>query len=1222
MFLKRLEIQGFKTFAARTDILFTSGITAIVGPNGSGKSNVADAVRWVLGEQSPRPLRIKRNEDVIFAGSSTRARLGMADVSITLDNSTGWLPVDFGEVTIARRAYRSGESEYLINKSRVRLRDVVDMLLAANIGQNAYTVIGQGAVDAALSLRPEERRSLFEEAADIKRFQLKRNEALNKLQSTDANLVRVRDIVAEIEPRLHHLQEQARRAEEHERVAQELKGYLAAWYIHRWEDVAQGLQRALNGEQAAADTLTEAESALQQLAESLATVRRREGEVRSTLSVWHRQASALHTQADALERAIAVSGARLDALDRQRQELLEEIGPLQAQAQARSQAVAEAQAEVDGVLAGQGERQAALATLEEEAAALQARRRERQARLAAAENEAFRAGAAIASAESALAGLGVRRQGTEAEQAQRTQQAGQHQAAIARVEGAAHAVQTDLAARAGESTALSAQLKESQNRLAGVQAEEADTLAALAKARDDRRALETRLDSLSRLHESMAGYNAGVRAVLAAARVGSLPGIVGTVASFLRVPPPYEAAIGAALGGHEQDIVVDSWQAAEAAVEHLRQTQSGRATFLPLDVIKGSEQRPDLRLEGVTGWAADHVQFPERCRPAVSYLLGRVLLVRDLPAARRVLNHAGLRAVASIATLGGDIVRPAGAVTGGSSTVRSSGLLERERELAELPQQVTAARAVEKALEEKRQAAEGRLRQARAQIVSLEGKLGALNHDRQELLAQLAQRQRECDRWQRELEWTQDQTRALAATLRDIAGQEASAVESLAGLRQEQQAALSLCAALRQELDAPEVGDLAARLAEARAAATLGSQELSTRQALLTGRRQEVERLAAQVAAKEKRAAELAEEVAVHSDESARTRAELAQVSAAIGALRGDIDPAEAEAATLDAQRASVQEQDVQARARVLALERAHSEAALQAQRTRDELARLQAQIEAEEGLGVKEYGLDEEDVRVLLERLALPLQLKLEMPDLPAATQEQPVAQAPRPSPEALKRRVDSLRSQLRHLGAVNPQAVQEYQEAIGRYTFLTSQSEDLDRAVKSLRTVIAELEEIMRRRFEQTFEAVAREFRRYFTLLFSGGTARLTLTEPDDLAETGVEIVAQPPGKRLQSLALLSGGERALTASALLFAILTVNPTPFCILDEVDAALDDANVGRFAQVLQQLAERTQFIIITHNRGTMEIASTLYGVSMGGDGASQVLSVKLDEVAEEQAAS
>lgn len=1210
MFLKRLELQGFKTFASKTEFVFDSGITAIVGPNGSGKSNIADAMRWVLGEQSPRALRIKRSDDVIFAGSSARPRVGMAEVSITLDNSTKWLPVDFSEVTITRRAYRSGESEYLLNKSRVRLRDIVDLLLAGNIGQNNYTVIGQGAIDAALSLRPEERRELFEEAADIKRYQLKRNDALAKLQATEANLVRLRDLMAEIAPRLQVLQEQAQRAQEQERLLQELRGYLAAWYGHRWAAAGEDLRRALSAEAEAQRLLDESEARLQDIENHLAEVREREGELRARLGEWHRQSSALHTQAETLERRMAVARATLDSLNRQQGEILDEIVPLQEQLVARQQDIGAAEGELEVLVNEQARRITELADLEQQASEMEQRRQSVRQRLEAAESDTFAATSAIAAAESSLAAVASRRRLLHDDMKQRQTQMEQHQATADSLDAAIATLRSSLTAQDAEIAATAQQRGPAQAAISALRKDFEAAQAALAAAHDERRALELRLDSLSRLQQSMAGYDAGVRSVLNAARSGRLAGVVGTVASLLRVPPQYEVAISAALGNHEQDIVIETWQAAESAVEHLRQTHGGRATFLPLDVIRGRQAAE--KIDEAIGWGAELVEVSERHRSIAAYLLGRVLLVRDLNTARRILDRPAIRSIASIVTLAGDIVRPGGAITGGSVSMRSSGLLERERELADLPKRITAARATEKALDQKMAEAQAALHKAEEALVALDGRLATLQRQRDDVATRLTQRQRDLERWQREIAWLREQLANLSKDQADLDRQETALSAELAARRQQLADAQTLVAGLRQELSVIAGSELVSRVAEVRTAVALGEQNLRTQQTLLDNRRQDIERLAAQIAAKQQRAGELKIEAEAIAGQIANTQVEASRLSAEITALQEQIRPAEADIAGLEKERAQLLTAEAEERTGHSALERSHSQAAIEVQRARSELSKLQAQIEAEEGLGLKGYGLDEDDVKRMLQELAVPVQLSLAVGDGHA----QADAHILTANPETLKRRIDSMRGQLRHLGPVNPNAIVEYEETLKRYTFLTSQSDDLEQAVKSLKTVIGELDDLMRNRFETTFEAVGREFRRYFTTLFGGGTAKLSLTDPDDLAQTGVDIVAQPPGKRLQSLALLSGGERALTATALLFAILTVHPTPFCVLDEVDAALDDANVGRFCDALRQLARRTQFIVITHNKGTMEMASSLYGISMGGDSTSKVLSLRLEEVA------
>lgn len=1218
LYLKRLELVGFKTFANRTEFAFNTGITAIVGPNGSGKSNVADAVRWVLGEQATRPLRIKRTEDVIFAGSALRPRLGMAEASLTLDNTDGRLPLDYSEVTLTRRAYRSGDNEYLINKNRVRLRDLVEMLLAANLGQNAYTVIGQGTVDAALSLHPEERRGLFEEAADIKRYQVKRQDALDKLAATEQNLVRVGDLVAELGPRLQSLQEQARRTHEHERLTGELRGLLAAWYGYRWQQAQVALAEA----QAAADEhqqqLATGQSAAEQLRGRLSAVRARQQARRATLAQMQSDLALRRESAAALEREVAVATERLSALTRQQEDLAQQIATLEASLTAEQEAVRALEGEVTRLSAAAQARHVTVQTTEGELVARQAARRGLETQLATAQAAAFDLATRLADQRNRLAQLAERRQELAQELAAKQQAAVAAETAAARAGEQMTTQRAQIADLDGEQQALTKARERLQAEVAESVRQQAQQETALARLAAERQVLQTHLNLLTSLQDAGAGYTAGVRAVLAA----RLHGIIGTVASLLQVPPELEVAIEAVLGAHLQDIVVERWADAVAAIELLQRSGGGRATFLPLDRVQVSETGrlgdKETRGQGqVLGWAVDLVKFEPRYKPIFDYLLGKVLIVRDLQTALVTpftpVPPGTPVTLATIVTLSGEVVHPGGAITGGSPREPTAGsMLSREREWRELPAQVAAAEAAEREATATLAAERERHRHLLAQLAETDQQLQALVSRHEAQAGELAVAERQAERQAQEAGWWRTLEKQLAAEAAALASKEASIQQELAAAEAEHSTVLAQATTWREQLAALATDDLAARLAEARTALALAEQAAGSQAARLEERRGRMAQLAGQLASSRTRQSDLAARAEALSAQVATQQNGLTIARQEVAGLAAQLAPAAQEIADLEAEEASLGEQEAAARARLSELELAHSRAALEAQRAQDELASLRRQIEEEE-IAVEEIA---QSALALPEQLRLQLNGLKEVAPLPLAPNLLNLlpksADSPLLSPDQLKRRLDQLRGQIRALGAVNPNAIAEYEEALSRYTFLTTQADDLQQAAKSLRTVIAELDELMRRRFEETFQAVAAEFKRYFTTLFAGGTARLVLTDPDDPQATGVEIIAQPPGKRLQSLALLSGGERALTAVALLFALLSVSPTPFCLLDEVDAALDEANIGRFCEVLQSLAQRTQFIVITHNRGTMEIADALYGVSMGEDSVSRVLSIKL----------
>ena len=1225
MYLKRLELVGFKTFANRTEFAFNTGITAIVGPNGSGKSNVADAVRWVLGEQATRPLRIKRTEDVIFAGSTLRPRLGMAEASLTLDNTDGRLPLDYSEVTLTRRAYRSGDNEYLINKSRVRLRDLVELLLAANLGQNAYTVIGQGTVDAALSLHPEERRGLFEEAADIKRYQVKRQDALDKLAATEQNLVRVGDLVAELGPRLQSLQEQARRTHEHERLTGELRGLLAAWYGHRWQQAQVALAEAQVAVDEHQQQLSTGQFEAEQLRGRLSAVRARQQARRAALAQAQSDLALRRESAAALEREVAVATERVAALTPQQEDVAQQIATVEASLAAEQEAMSALEGEVTRLSTAAQARRAAVQTTEGELATRQAARRGLETQLATAQATAFNLAARLADQRNRLVQLAERRQ----ELAQEL--AAKRQAAVAAETAAARAGEQMTTQRAqvtdldGERQALTTARERLQAGVAESVRQQAQQEAALARLAAARQTLQTHLDLLTSLQDDEApscltfrngghdgasagaGYTAGVHTVLSV----PLHGIVGTVGSLLQVPPELEVAIEAVLGTHLQDIVVERWADAVAAIELLQCSGGGRATFLPLDRVRGRELRGTrdelrgMRAEGqeadeVLGWAVDLVKFEPRYAPIFSYLLGNVLIVRSL--VTPVTPVTLVDSSATVVTLSGQVFHPFGALTGGSPREPAAGgMLSRERERRELPAQVAAAEAAEHEATAALSAECERHRSLLEQLAETDRQWQALASRRETQAGELAVAERQAERQAQEAGWWRTLEKQLTTEAAALAGKEASIRQELAAAEAEHSTALAQATTWREQLAALATDDLAARLAESRTALALAEQAAGSQAARLEERRGRVAQLAGQLASSRTRLSDLAARAEALAAQAAAQQSNLTIARQEVAGLAAQLAPAAQEIAALEAEETSLGEQEAAARARLIELELARSRAALENQRAQDELASLRRQIEEEE------IAVEEIDRGVL----ALPEQLRLQLNGLTREAVTLPPTPYPL-APDQLKRRLDQLRGQIRALGAVNPNAIAEYEEALSRYTFLTTQADDLQQAVKSLRTVIAELDELMRRRFEETFQAVAAEFKRYFTTLFAGGTARLVLTDPDDPQATGVEIIAQPPGKRLQSLALLSGGERALTAVALLFALLSVSPTPFCLLDEVDAALDEANIGRFCEVLQSLTQRTQFIVITHNRGTMEIADALYGVSMGEDSVSRVLSLKL----------
>jgi len=1196
--LKELSVQGFKSFAEAVTLTFPTGITAIVGPNGSGKSNVADAVRWVLGEQRMRSLRGRSGEDMIFAGSKKRSRAGMARVALTFDNSDGWLPLDFAEVIIERRTYRDGKTDYLLNGSRVRLMDLRDVLDRAGLGRDAYLTVGQGLVDQVLSLRPTERTGLFEQAAGIAPYRTRREEALRRLDDTRHNLERVQDIIGEIEPRLRRLEREVARAEQHAELSAELKSLLRIWYGYRWGQALQKLEGARQRSQYRAERVTRQQESVDALASRITGLRGQMATLRAQLAELHRENSVRHAEAETLQRDLAVTQERRRLLQEQQVEAQANLAPLYA---AQEDAVAElaqletAQREAAERLA---QAQTALRAVEAEYRKVEAYRHTLLSRQSAAQAQALEHRHRLTDRQSRLEQLVERVEQLRA-------RGGQIETVLAAAQERRRQQQTQVeearrALEQVESAAKGEQAEEERLHAAldSTRAESERLRRELAQKQLPYQQLTARLDALERLHSEGAGLYAGVRAVLQAVERGQLRGLPGTFASLVHVPSELDKAIETALGGQLQDVIATHWDDARAGIEWLKQQRAGRATFLPLDNLRPPGPLELPALKGVIGVASALVSYEDRAlEPAVQLLLGRVAVVEDLDAARALYQQ--LRGSYQIVTLQGEILRSGGSLTGGQERREREGesLLSRERERRELP---------------------GRVEGLAAEVQDLTAALGRSEEQSRTLtqdLRALSERQREAERQR------QSANRALERTIRDLeqviqetdwqrrllgeAGEERERLEATR-LRLEQEhrqigaqlaEAESLAAKAAAELAAASDSEANQAVSEQRTQTVLVQQSYENQRVLFATRQRESERLRGQIVAQEQRVTALTEELATLSQrlEVLRTGYEAARV-AAEGTSR-QIPALEQALTGLEQQQEQLEQEEARLRNTLREAEQRYAEVEIDARRREDQLATLRHEIE--EALEIVVADLPEN----------LSVQHPLPLSDIAASLPA--VAELP----EGLEQQLRDLRTQINRLEPINTTAKQEFDEVAERHGFLREQAADLETASAHLRKIIAELDDLMQTAFNTTFQAIATEFSRVFALLFNGGTAKLVLETSAESDLPGVEIVARPPGKRTSGLGMLSGGERTLTAVALLFSVMHVSPTPFCILDEVDAMLDEANVGRFRAMLRDLGRSTQFLIVTHNRGTVEVADTIYGVSMGEDGVSQVLSLSLQDL-------
>lgn len=1194
--LKSLELHGYKTFAGKTNFEFAEGITAVVGPNGSGKSNIADALRWVLGEQSYSLLRAKKTEDMIFAGSEGRPRAGMASAAVTFDNSDGWLPVDFSEVALARRAYRDGRNEYLLNSQHVRLKDINELLAQSGLSERTYTILGQGLVDASLALKADERRRLFEEAAGIGLYRARREESLRRLETTRRNLDRVLDILAELAPRLRSLERQAARAQEHAQVQADLRVLLREWYGYHWHRSQHDLAEALDLARSHETHLAEARQSYQTIRQDFAAFRDRLNGLRARLNSWHRQSAQLHADRETVSSDLAVlderqrslldnrqsalsEQARLDEELNAARERLDETGAEAARLQAEFE---EARTQLETAQAALDERQAENTRFETdlqsarlEAEGLASRRAQLQARLdeLAARLEAQRQKLSASAEAMTAADDEARRAGEEFKRL-----AGLRQQA----EGALRKSETEVQAARGRVGDLEEQAKKKEAERASRQAEQAR--------------LKAQLEVLDQAEQSLAGYADGAKLLLDAARRSRLDGARGALSAALDVPVELEAAVAAALGEYTDAVLLQSGRDAEQALALLDADQSGRASLLPLDWLQPAEPLKVRADAGCLGLAADLVRVPAELRPVVDLLLGQVLVVRDRAAARRLL--AGQPGSARAVTLRGEVFYASGQVLAGKPAGAAS--LGRPRQRRELQEALAKAEAAISDLEAGLKKTAGQIETARENAAACEQEAARERAGLEAALQEERQAQVREESAQRQREWQKGQEESIRVEMAQAEKEQVESAQALSSTEAEIARAQEAVRTRAAALAAVTLDELQEQVSHWSTRLAVAERALSDARARQTERGTTAEHLQGQRAALAERLAEMERGLAAVETERAALHERASQFNTQLEELRLLIEPAEKELEAAEVQEAGLQAQEADGQTALARVERTYNQIQIDLGRRQEALQTLRQKIEDDFGLVAFEYATDVSG--------PVPLPFEGMVEQLPVVTE----------LPLDLEDNLTRQRAQLRRMGAVNPDAQQEFQSVQERHTFLTTQLDDLRKAETDLRQVIAELDELTRREFEKTFDAVAGEFHVIFHRLFGGGSARLLLTNPEDLSETGIDIEARLPGRREQGLALLSGGERSLTAIALVFALLKVSPTPVCVMDEVDAMLDEANVGRFRDLLLELSRETQFVIITHNRNTVQAADVIYGVTMGRDSTSQVISLKLDEVSEE----
>jgi chromosome segregation protein len=1180
MHLKKIKAFGFKTFAEATTLEFDDGITAIVGPNGSGKSNMVDAFRWVLGETSSRSLRSGKLEDVIFAGNDKRKPLGMTEVSLTFDNTSGKLPIEFSEVEITRRAYRAGESEYFINRNQVRLRDIVELLMGTGLGPGSYSIVSQGQIDSILTSKPTERRALFEETAGINKFLARKHESMRRLEQTETNAIRINDLISELERRLPELDTQVRRAKRYRKVSArvrdlEILSYMRASASRRAE------REILRGELEKQEDVRGATAAkVAQLGANLAELRTRAYQQELQLEEIRGAAQSKRAELARIEADYAAALARREALESQSTQTHEDAARVQA------------------------ERESLAVTIER----LDARLAPLMTQLEAGREAELQAQTTLAQARAQLDSIFTRLRQVEshvaagaAKRAERRVHGENLRAEAERLEGEAHAAREHVAQLELTAGTASQKYAEREAQLGAVEAQLArgreaseaaeaalvraqsylsDALAAHRDQTGEVKAAESRLHTIEELENSLEGHVPGTRAVVEAWQRGDVRGIEGIVSNVITVEERYARAMDVAFGARLSNIITSTSEDAERAIEFLNRSEQGRATFLPLDTLGNRDAKtmtPELeRVSGVIGYAHTLVRTQPQYEGVVRFLVGNVLVVDTLQTGIQLARERGLRD--TIVTLTGEQIAGGGAITGGRFK-RERSILSRRVQAQTLREALTGMRAKLETLERSAADAGARVEGAVASRDAARESLGRIELQSAELRTEMA---------------------ALGGDLErmhvEVARAHASVEDVLVRAREARRR--------EHELEGPE------------SEAVHSDEERVALEAELARARAEIARAEEAQLEASHRAGDLRERVAALTAERDASRGRL-------GMLDQDSERARVAREAMLAEIGALVEQTRNAHAHIEGLRRGVSDLDAKldvARRERETMANALLQLEAD----LRSAENEERDAAAGGERHRMRLaEIEAELGMLVSQFAQNPATDEECHDVEArygeeLDTVIDDLprlREELARLSAnVNLNAEAEREEVAERETFLRTQMEDLAKARETLLESIKEIEAQSQVLFNQTFEKVASAFTEMYGKLFPGGDAKMWQTNPENLSETGIEISVQPPGKKLMALAALSGGERAMTAAALIFALIAVKPSPFYLLDEVDAALDDANVERFSDMVRELAGDSQMIIVTHNKKTMELADRMYGVTMKEPGVSTIITATLSQ--------
>lgn len=1185
MHLKALEIQGFKSFPERTVIEFHEGVTAIIGPNGSGKSNVTDAIRWVLGEQSVRTLRGSRMEDVIFTGTQSRRAMSFAEVTMIIDNDDGQLPYEYSEIQVTRRLYRSGESEYLLNKANCRLRDIAQLFMDTGLGRDGYSIVGQGRIDDILSHRSEDRRRIFEEASGIVKFKTRKEEAERKLQSTEQNLLRINDLVLELESRLEPLSGQAETARRYIALRDELKNLEVSQILDTIEQHQQKLQEADQEKSLLLADLAEENRRLVEIKDRNRQASEKLHQLDDEINVRQQQFNQISAQMNELTGRIGFNDERIDLLNKQidtaageEQELNASLGNLETELVSRRKKANVLQKQQAMYWKQLSDHEAVMQDLVQTLDSVEKAIEGMKVRLDQLLDALYDKRSILTQTQGQTSLVDSRRKSIRQDLLELTSDHNRQTFLEEELQTLLDQIRKDQQMLNAQKESLQARLDSNRQACNAVEKQ-------VEQDRQNQRNRQFRLQTLQELERSHEGYGETVKRLMQQISQDSAfgSGVRGTLGDLIRVEQDYELAIETALGPAIQNIVTDQEETASRLIAHLKSTRAGRATFLPMASIRGRELEPNLlhrlsSLPGYLGLACSLVRADEDLRSIITFLLGRVVIADTLDHAVQMARKTqyGCR----IVTLEGDVINPGGSMTGGYHRQSGSGVLGRVREIEQLQQslidleQVISERAAQIVL------AEQDLKELDRDLAALEQKLLEQSHLRIREEARLASIQQDMARIVGRQKLLQAEDIQLAEQGRKITAEvQVLSAEIMAMEAETTQIRGSISereGANREEQERRD--DLRNEITELRVSLQSIDESWQAAEEMIARIEQDQAGQRSRLARHQREQVEGSAEIGRLQAENLRIRAEIDQFQLAGKNVAEDVAAINTAKQQLEFDQTAFFEQLEQATGRLAALQ--------------GEISRTEARTARFEGL------IDDVKNRLWEE---------YELTADQAGAWKQPLENRTESA-----RRIAALKSELKGLGPVNLAAIEEFASIGERCRFMTAQRDDIEAARHKLTTVIDELTVAMKRQFLENFRLINENFIVVFSELFGGGMAEISLENEQDVLACGIEIKAQPPGKKLQNLLLLSGGERCLTAIALLFAILKLRPTPFCVLDEVEAALDDANVIRFTEYIRRYADETQFILVTHRKGTMEAADRLYGVTMQERGISRILSMQL----------